>query len=234
MSTTSISRAEGRRVLVWDAPLRVFHWLLALSFAGAWLTAESETWRQTHVTLGYTVAGLVAFRLVWGFIGPKHARFADFVRGPSAVVGYLRSLVTARPEHHVGHNPAGAIAVLAMLVLAALTTLTGYAHFQDFGGGFMEELHEALASSMLAVVGLHVAAVALSSVVHRENLVRAMVTGRKQGKASDGIRRARRGIAAVVTAAVLGFWWTQRNAGPTPAASAGVAHAHARHHAHDD
>ena len=79
MNTTSASRAEPRAVLVWDAPLRVFHWLLALCFAGAWLTADSESWRLLHVTLGYTMAGLVAFRVLWGFVGPRHARFADFV-----------------------------------------------------------------------------------------------------------------------------------------------------------
>ena len=72
-----------RTVLVWDAPTRVGHWLIALSFAGAWLTAESERWRLVHVTLGYTLAALVVFRLVWGLVGTRHARFASFVRGPA-------------------------------------------------------------------------------------------------------------------------------------------------------
>ena len=94
--------------LVWDLPVRLFHWLLVLCFAGAWLTAESEHWRLVHVTLGYTMAALVAFRIVWGLLGTRYARFSSFVRGPSAVLAYLRSLSGPKPEHHTGHNPAGA------------------------------------------------------------------------------------------------------------------------------
>ena len=101
--------------LVWDVPVRVFHWLLVLCFAGAWLTAESEHWRLVHVTLGYTMAGLVAFRVLWGLVGTRYARFASFVRGPSAVLGYLKSLIGRHPEHHTGHNPAGALAIVAGL-----------------------------------------------------------------------------------------------------------------------
>src|SRR6478672_9751097 len=129
MSTTSASPAESpgdmperasavRKVLVWDAPVRVFHWLMVASFAGAYVTAESERWRLVHVTLGYTLAGLVAFRLLWGLVGTRHARFAAFVRGPAAVASYLRSLLRNAPEHHAGHNPAGALAIVAMLLLA--------------------------------------------------------------------------------------------------------------------
>ena len=95
-------------ILVWDAPVRVFHWLMVLSFAGAYLTAESERWRLLHVTLGYTMAGLVVFRIVWGLLGSRYAKFSSFVRGPAAVARYVRSLFNGQPEHHVGHNPAGA------------------------------------------------------------------------------------------------------------------------------
>ncbi|HET7525957.1 MAG TPA: cytochrome b/b6 domain-containing protein, partial [Burkholderiaceae bacterium] len=120
MNIASASRADERPgpvkpVLVWDAPVRVFHWLMVLSFAGAYLTAESERWRLLHVTLGYTMAGLLAFRIVWGLIGTRHARFASFVRGRAAVMRYLRSLLGGRPEHHAGHNPAGAWAIVALL-----------------------------------------------------------------------------------------------------------------------
>lgn len=112
MTTASDPRDESGRTLVWDAPVRVFHWLLAISFAVAYLSAESERWGLVHVTAGYTMAGLVAFRVVWGLVGTRHARFTDFVRGPRAVLGYLRSLVTGRPQHHAGHNPAGALAII--------------------------------------------------------------------------------------------------------------------------
>ncbi len=142
MNTTSASLAESsgdipertpavRKVLVWDAPVRVFHWLMVLSFAGAYLTAESERWRLVHVTLGYTMAGLVAFRIVWGLIGTRHARFSSFVRGPAAIAGYVRGLVRGRPEHHVGHNPAGALAIVALLGLTLVVTATGWATYND-------------------------------------------------------------------------------------------------------
>ena len=92
--------------------MRGFHWLLAVSFALAWVTAEGERWRLMHVTAGYTVAGLVAFRFVWGLVGSRHSRFSDFVRGPRAIAAYLGSLLRGRPEHHAGHNPAGALAIV--------------------------------------------------------------------------------------------------------------------------
>ncbi len=224
MNATSASPAESpRKVLVWDAPVRVFHWLMVLSFAGAWLTAEGERWRLLHVTLGYTMVALVAFRLLWGVIGSRTARFASFVRGPRAVARYLGSLVRGRPEHHVGHNPAGALAIVALLALAAVTTATGWFAYQDIGGGWLEELHEGAAGAMLAVVGVHVAGVFVSSWLHRENLVAAMVNGRKPGAPGEGIRRPWRPVAALLAAAVIGLWWVQWRdapAGALPAVSA--------------
>ncbi len=228
MKTRSASPAEPRSALVWDAPVRAFHWLMVLAFAGAWLTAESERWRLVHVTLGYTMAGLVAFRLAWGAIGTRYARFSSFVRGPRAVARYVRSLLHGRPEHHVGHNPAGAVAIVALLALTALVAASGWATYNDLGGGWLEEIHEAIANAMLAVVGVHVAGVALGSLLHRENLVAAMVSGRKAAAPGEGIGRAWRGVAAMVFAAVLGFWWTQLDSAPQPGAVADAA-AHARH-----
>jgi cytochrome b len=168
------------RILVWDLPTRLFHWLLAASFAGAWLTSDSERWINVHVTLGYTFAGLIAFRLVWGFVGSRYARFSSFVAGPGAVKRYLGSILAFRPEHHAGHNPAGGWAVLALLGLGAITALTGYAAYNDAGGEWLEELHEGAASAMLALVFVHIGAVLFSSLVHRENLVRAMLSGFKR------------------------------------------------------
>jgi cytochrome b len=159
----------------------VFHWLTVLSFAGAWLTAESERWRLVHVTLGYTLAGLVVFRVLWGLVGTRHARFASFVRGPAAVRRYLRSLLGGQPEHHTGHNPAGALAIVALLALALGVTATGWAGYNDVAASWTEEVHEVLANGMLALVLVHVAAVVLASRLHRENLVAAMITGHKQG-----------------------------------------------------
>jgi cytochrome b len=205
-------------VLVWDAPVRVFHWLMVLSFAGAWLTAESERLRLLHVTLGYTMAGLVAFRILWGLIGSRHARFSSFVRGPRDVAAYLGSLLRGRPHRHAGHNPAGAMAIVALLVLASAATASGWATYNELGGDWLEELHEAAANGMFLVVILHIAAVLVSSLLQRENLVRAMVTGRKTGTPVDGIRRAWRGVAVLMLASVLGFWWLQWQGAPADAA----------------
>lgn len=219
MNTKSAFPAERPRTLVWDAPVRVFHWLLALCFGIAWLTAESERWQLVHITAGYTMAGLVAFRILWGLVGTTHARFSDFVRGPRAVAGYLKSLVTRNPEHHTGHNPAGALAIIALLVLAALTVASGWAGYNEIGGELFEEVHEALASTLLAIVIVHVLAVVASSVLHKENLVGAMLHGRKPVPAAEGIRSPWRGIAAVLLAAVLGFWWLQWQSTPVDALS---------------
>jgi cytochrome b len=236
MNTTSASHAESlsgaapaaaapQRVMVWDAPVRVFHWLAVLSFVGAWITAESERWRLLHVTLGYTLGGLIAFRLVWGLVGTRHARFAEFVRGPAAVLRYLRSLVRPRPEHHAGHNPAGAWAIVGLLLLSALVTFTGWATYNEVGGNWAEDLHEGVANALMALVGVHVAGVLVSSWLHHDNLVRGMVTGHKPGTPAEAIRNPWRSVAALMLATVLGFWawqWQSPLAQP-PAAAAKTA-----------
>lgn len=221
MSTASASPVERRAgTLVWDAPVRVFHWLLAASFVLAWLTSESERWQLAHITAGYTMAGLVAFRLVWGLVGTRHARFSQFVRGPWAAIEYLDALADRRPQHHVGHNPAGGLAILALLALAALTAATGWAHDARVGGRWMEELHELLAQSMMGLVVLHLVAVVVSSLLHKENLVAAMIHGRKPVPRTEGIRSPWRSVAAVLLAGVLGFWLLQWQSAPTVEAAA--------------
>ena len=222
MNAISASRAESvadepasRRIRVWDAPVRVVHWLMVASFAGAWLTAESEHWRLVHVTLGYTLAGLVAFRIVWGLVGTRHARFASFVRGPAAVARYLGSVLRGRPAHYVGHNPAGALAIVALLLLAVVVTASGWATYNEVGAGWLEDLHEGAANLMLALVGVHVAGVVVSSWLHRENLVGAMVSGSKSGRPEQAIRHVWRSIAALILAAVIAFWWFQWQSAPS-------------------
>ncbi|MES2228808.1 MAG: cytochrome b/b6 domain-containing protein [Pseudomonadota bacterium] len=248
MNTPSASRAEPspieppggsaiRRVLVWDAPVRVFHWLMVLSFAGAYLTAESERWRLVHVTLGYTMAGLVGFRIVWGLVGTRHARFASFVRGPAEVLRYLRHLIGGKADPHVGHNPAGSLAILALLGLALVVTATGWATYHEIGGDALEELHEGAANAMLAVVGVHIAGVLLGSWLHHDNLIGAMITGRKPGRPEDAVRHAWRSLAALMLVAVLGFWWLQWQGAPSGGASSGPAASGkpaAGHHDDDD
>lgn len=205
--------------LVWDLPVRVFHWTLAASFAGAYALADTERLRNVHVTLGYTAIGLIVFRLLWGFMGTQHARFASFRYAPSQAFTYLREILTGRARRYVGHNPAGSWAVYALLALGLATGASGYLHYSGIGGEGMEEVHEACANLWLALVGLHLVGVVASSLAHRENLVRAMLTGRKAG-AGAGVRSGAPVVAVGVAlaAAVLGFWtWSVRD-GVTPVA----------------
>ncbi|MGM9490301.1 cytochrome b/b6 domain-containing protein [Ideonella sp. YS5] len=232
-AAASTSPPPGRLTLVWDAPVRIFHWLAVLCFAGAYLTAEAERWRLVHVTLGYTLAGLVAFRLVWGFIGTRHARFSDFVRGPKEALAHLRSLLAGKPDAHAGHNPAGGLAILALLGLAIGVTATGWMTQAEWSGERFEEAHELVANLMLALVGVHVAAVLLGSRLQGENLVKAMITGRKKAPPAQGIRRAWYSVAALMLAAVLAFWWLQSREVPAVGASS-PAHGFVVQHDEDD
>lgn len=185
------------KILVWDWPVRLGHWLMVGGFILAWLTAESESLRLVHVFSGGVVVAVALFRLPWGFIGSRYARFADFVRGPDAVVAYLRSLLRLEPEPHTGHNPAGGWAIVLLLALGIATGLAGWAMYNELGGDWLEELHEGLATSMLAVVFIHLAGVLSGSLLHEENLVRAMLTGRKAGQPDAAIPSARP-LAAII------------------------------------
>lgn len=173
-------QTENPSVRVWDLPTRLFHWSLAASFIVAFVTSESEKWRDIHVVAGYSLAGLIAFRLLWGFVGGAHARFADFLPTPAKLVAYLKSLLAGRPQHFVGHNPAGAVAIFLLLAGGLVVAASGYATYNEFGGHLMEEVHEVAANGMMALVIIHLAGVVVSSWLHHENLVKAMITGRKQ------------------------------------------------------
>jgi cytochrome b len=199
---------QGARVRVWDLPVRIFHWTLAGSFGAAYVLAETERLRQVHVMLGYTVLGLIAFRLLWGLVGTHYARFAQFAYGPGAVLRYLRALAGGRPEHHVGHNPAGSWAIWAILGLGIATGVTGYMTFNEIGGEAAEELHESFANAWLVVVFVHVAGVIVSSLLHRENLVGSMLSGYKRVAAGVAATEvpARRVVGIAAALAVVGFW----------------------------
>lgn len=210
---------------VWDLPVRVFHWLLAASFVAAYAISDSERWRNLHVTFGYTVLGLIAFRLLWGLVGTHYARFASFRYRPAEAINYLKEIATGRARHYTGHNPAGSWAVYAILALGIGAGVSGYLTFNEIGGDAFEEVHELLANAWLVVVMLHVAGVIVSSLAHRENLARAMLTGYKRG-AGDRPAAAGPGVSAVglaVAAAVLGFWGWTMLAGGGPIASAAAA-----------
>jgi len=213
----------SQRMLVWDIPTRVFHWLLVASFAGAFLTAESERYRDIHVLLGYTLLGLIAVRVLWGFIGTRYAQFRSFLFNPREIADYVRSLLKARPQHYVGHNPAGSIAVFALLGLGIATGVTGVLIYQDIGGDLLEEWHDLASYAMLAVVVVHIAGVLISSVMHKENLVRSIITGFKSARPDQGIRRTHAWLGIIMLAAAVTFWVVYPAGGLT-APNGGVSH----------
>lgn len=195
----------NERILVWDVPVRVFHWTLVLSFCGAFVTAESDRFRDIHVMLGYTALGMVAFRLLWGFVGGRYARFSTFLFKPGDIIAYLGSLLRGDAERHVGHNPAGSVAIWLLLALAVISGVTGWLTLQDSGEA-LEELHEGISFAMLAVVILHVGGVVASSILHGENLVRAMFTGEKEGEAQQAEHRSHAWVGVIMMLAVVTFW----------------------------
>jgi cytochrome b len=196
-------------IRVWDWPVRVFHWSLAACVFIAFFTGESERFSLWHQTLGYVAGGLLAFRLVWGFVGTRHARFASFIKGPQAILAYLFSLRQTTPEHHVGHNPAGGVAVLLLMGLTALTAFSGWLMAGGDAPGWQEELHEVAANSLMLVVAVHVLGVVLSSKQHKENLVRAMLTGFKSGPSAMGIQSSWWWLGLLMLVVMAGFIWQQ-------------------------
>ncbi|MGB7649637.1 MAG: cytochrome b/b6 domain-containing protein [Gallionella sp.] len=200
-----------KKILVWDVPTRVFHWLQALSFLGAYLTADSEKTREIHVTLGFILFGLIAFRLVWGFVGTKHARFSSFIFHPSTVITYVRALLKNNAQHFVGHNPIGSIAIWLLLGMGIGLGVTGVMLLQDDVADSVVEIHAYLTNGMLVVIAGHLVGVAMSSFLHKENLVRAMITGHKKGSEQHGITQAYAwlGAALVVAAAVFAYLYNR-------------------------
>lgn len=167
-------------VKVWDAFVRIFHWSLAALLLAAYATGDEI--ERVHIAAGYAIAGLVAARIVWGLIGPRHARFSSFVRSPREVVAYLRDVALLRAPRFIGHNPAGAVMIIVLLAMLIGTCTTGYMMTTDafWGSKWVEEVHETMANLTIGLVVVHVLGVLVASFEHRENLVKAMVTGRKR------------------------------------------------------
>lgn len=178
--TTVAGATPPATIKVWDLFIRVFHWSLVALFATAYLTGDEI--ERVHIAAGYAIAGLLVLRIVWGFIGPPHARFANFVRSPRAAVGYLRAAVRLQPRRYIGHNPAGALMVVTLISMLAMTCVTGYLMTTDayWGSKLVEDVHGALANGTVALVVLHVLGVLAASLEHRENLAKSMFTGRKR------------------------------------------------------
>jgi cytochrome b len=190
------TNTEGVRI--WDPLIRLFHWTLVAAFFTAYIIEDD--WLGLHALAGYTVLGLLLFRIVWGVIGTRHARFTDFVCSPARTLRYLKDALAFRARRYLGHNPAGAAMILAMMFSLIATTVTGlalygYAEFSGplaglmgevsgWPGDSLEDVHESLADFTVMLVLLHVAGVVFSSLLHGENLVRSMFTGIKRKELS--------------------------------------------------
>jgi cytochrome b len=167
-----------REVTVWDPLVRALHWAIAGLVLIAFLSSDAK---HFHMAVGYAASGLALLRVAWGFFGPRHARFRNFVRGPRAVLGYLAELGQLRARRHLGHNPAGGAMIVALLGLLALAGFSGWLSQTNawFGVLWVEDVHAFAGNALILMAALHVVGVLGSSLLHGENLVRAMVTGRK-------------------------------------------------------
>lgn len=194
-------------IMVWDMPVRVFHWLLVICFAGAWLTSESERLAMIHYAFGYTACLLVLVRLVWGVIGTRYARFSQFLKSPKAVIEHFMAMLRGHPHHDVGHNPAGGLVMFVLMLLILLIGFTGYLTVKEFFGNFASEMHEAVASLVLGLVIVHIIAAIGMSVIEKQNLVRSMVTGKKKGFPEQGIRYPQYLIGALVLLGTIYFFY---------------------------
>ncbi len=182
-----------KEIKVWDLLVRLFHWSLVMAFIIAY--ASEDDFMLIHSYAGYIIIGLLLIRLIWGFIGTKHARFSDFIRPPREALNYIKDTARFKAKRYLGHNPAGGLMIIALLVSLSLTTLTGLGAYGiegsgplagwlsdmgHFGKEAFEETHEFFANFTLFLIVAHVAGVILGSISHGENLVRAMFTGTKQ------------------------------------------------------
>ena len=184
---------EQNEVRVWDPFVRIFHWSLMLTFTVVWISGDEL--EVLHINAGYAVLGLVLLRIVWGFIGTQHARFRDFACSPAEVKGFLRDTFMQRARRYLGHNPAGGAMIILMLISLVITAVTGVAYYgiEDGAGPLamlasipvageemLEEVHEFFANLMVLLVVMHVIGVIFESRFHHENLIGAMLTGRKR------------------------------------------------------
>jgi cytochrome b len=187
---SSAAIAELAPVRVWDPYVRVFHWLLVIGLAASWITGENE-WYETHYQIGLGVGWLVIFRILWGFVGSRTARFTHFLKGPGAVLAYTKTMLARKPSHAFGHNAGGGLMVLVLLLAVGIQAFSGLFNTDDvlFDGPFFDNapesvtdfagfVHAWLFNILLALIALHVLVIAMYLFWKRENLVRAMVTGR--------------------------------------------------------
>lgn len=218
----SVEAQPSRRII--DAPTRMYHWLMALSFTGAYLTAEGERWRLLHVTLGYTLVGLLVFRVLWGLLGPRQVRLSVWAGKLRGVQGFVQSLKAGRVNWQAGQNLVQTLAIVGLLMLLVLTTGSGYSVDQELTGEWMAGVHEVLGNAALATIGVHLAMMVVGSWLRRQNLALTMLTGRMPGRGPDLVQRNRVPLAVLLLVCVLSGWaWQWKNA-PSAAAADSATH----------
>lgn len=179
-----------KSVTVWDPFVRVFHWSLAFFFFLVYITEDD--WMTIHSYAGYTLISLITFRIIWGLLGTHHARFSNFVTSFRNVKAYLKQILSGNEKHYVGHNPAGGLMIIILLICIFLTTFSGMSVFATEGYGpfattfisqwpedFLEGIHEFCANLTVLMVIVHICGVLVSSLLHKENLIKSMITGKK-------------------------------------------------------
>ena len=217
---SSAPSADLAPVRVWDPYVRAFHWLLVIGIVASWISGENE-WMETHYQIGLGVGWLIIFRILWGFVGSRTARFTHFLKGPGAVLAYTKTMFARKPSHAFGHNAGGGLMVLVLLLVVGIQTFTGLFNTDDvlFDGPLFDNapdsvthlfgfLHDRLFNILLALVALHVLVIAVYYFWKRENLVRAMVTGRAllpqkgNGPKGNGEAKFASPLRALIVAAI--------------------------------
>ncbi len=198
------------RQLIWDLPVRIGHWTLVLAVGLAWASAESEQWRLVHLSAGAAAMAVVVFRVFWGFVGSQPARFAHFLKSPSAIWQEICAHLEGRHHARTSHTALGGCAVVAMLGLVSATAVTGALAYTDDTREWLAELHEALANGLLALAGAHIAATIGMSFVERQNLPLSMLTGRRKDAPAAGHTTQKPLAALMLTAWIVIAVWLAR------------------------
>ena len=189
--------------------MRVCHALMIACFTGAYVTAEQEEWRKAHATLGYTLGGLAIFRLLWGVVGTRYARFASSLGNAQATVDNLRQLPYGWAKRYTGHSPVGALCLIGVLVLALVVSASGWASSAENAADWLGQFHAISANTLWVFAGFYTVAVAFGSWRAGDSLLLSIFRGTKLGSPTEAIQNARHGVAMLLVAAVLSFWWYQ-------------------------
>ena len=211
------------KILVWDLPLRLFHWGFAVSVLGAWVTHElGEDYISLHMQIGYVALGLVIFRIIWGFIGPYYSQFKSFFPSPKNVLCYIKSFKSTSGKTYLGHNPVGSLSVFAMLFLILIQSISGLfmndeifttgPYHNAFGGEIdkvMKFIHHNAFDLMKFLIFIHIGAIVYYKVVKKQALASSMITGKKEGRSDTSSIKSSKIILAIITAliVVVAVYW---------------------------